>query len=71
MAYDQEIMFLKKLIEDKCADKLKSIPKDDWGRLQNLALDFGFNVSVTGLQVVLPEKFYEDFGWNIPEKMKA
>ena len=67
MAYEQEVAFIKKLVEDQAADKLKALPKNDWGRLQNLGWEFGFNVTITDLKAVMPEQFYQDFGWDKPQ----
>lgn len=67
MALENEIAFIEKLVKDQAQDKLQALPKNDWGRLQRLGWDLGFNVTVTGLKLVMPEQFYQDFGWDTPQ----
>jgi hypothetical protein len=76
--YQEEIRFVKALKDAELekgdlAKKVRELPKNEWSGLKSLGLERKFQVTAEGLKRVLPTRFYETMGWDIPgeKKLKA
>ena len=73
--YQEEIKFIKALkdaeqAKGELAEKVRELPKNEWNALKSLGLENKFQVTTKGLKKVLPTRFYETMGWDIPGEKK-